>query len=545
MLERADYDSLVARFRWEIPARFNIAEACCGRFARSAPQRPAIVEAHADGRVETVTYAALAGRAGRLMNALAAHGVGRGDTLAVLLPQSADTIVAHLAAYALGAIALPLATAFGSDALAYRLADSGAKALVATAAGAARIDAIRHLAPALSFVIAVDGPAPGAVALADLAARASDRFAPAATAPDDPALLIYTSGTTGPPKGALHGHRVLLGHIPGVELQHEFLPRDGDLLWTPADWAWAGGLLNVVLPGLFLGVPVVAYATTKFDPERAFALMAETGVRNAFLPPTALRIMRSAPPPRLRPQLRTVGAAGEALGSETYEWGRETFGVPVNEFYGQTECNAVIASCAGIGVSRAGATGKPVPGHDVVLVDAEGRPVGRGTPGEIAVRRPDPVMFLGYLHQPEATAGKFLGDLMLTGDAAVMDADGYIHFIGRTDDLITSAGYRIGPGEVEDCLVGHPAVHLAAVVGKPDPVRTEIVCAYVALAPGYAASDALAAEIVAHVRARLSQHEYPREVHFVDDVPLTTTGKVIRRHFRAAAAGGPPCDDGR
>jgi acetyl-CoA synthetase len=260
-------------------------------------------------------------------------------------------------------------------------------------------------------------------------------------------------------------------------------------------------------------------------------------VRNAFIPPTALRMLKSVPEigRRFRLDLRTVGSGGEALGRETYDWARAELGVTVNEFYGQTECNLVLSSCAAIGVSRAGAIGKAVPGHRVAIIDGEGRRVGPGLVGQIAVARPDPVMFLEYWQSPEATAKKFIGDWMTTGDQGIEDEDGYVQFFGRDDDVITSAGFRIGPSEIEDCLTGHPAVALAAAVGKPDLLRTEIVKAYVVLKEGYSGSPELAAEIGRWVRERLSAHEYPREVEFVDSMPLTTTGKVIRRIFRDRA----------
>jgi acetyl-CoA synthetase len=266
--------------------------------------------------------------------------------------------------------------------------------------------------------------------------------------------------------------------------------------------------------------------------------MAEMRVRNAFIPPTALRMMKavSGIRGRFRLDLRTIASAGEALGRETFDWARAELGLTINELYGQTECNLVLGSCAALGVSRAGAIGLPVPGHEVALIDADGRPVPVGETGQIAVRRPDPVMFLGYWENPEATAKKFVGDWMITGDQGIADVDGYVHFFGRDDDVITSSGYRIGPGEIEDCLTGHPAVALAAAVGKPDPLRTEIVKAYVVLNDGVSPSDALGAEISLWVREKLSAHEYPREVEFVDSMPLTTTGKVIRRIFRDRAA---------
>jgi len=358
-----------------------------------------------------------------------------------------------------------------------------------------------------------------------------------ATRADDPALMIYTSGTTGAPKGALHGHRVVLGHVPGVQFAHEFLPRPDDLAWTPADWAWAGGLLNILLPCLTLGVPVMAARFEHFDPEFTWDLIARHRVRNAFVPPTAMKLLRTAGSPRGRHaiDLRTIASAGEALGRETYEWAKAELGMTINEFYGQTECNLVLGSCAAIGVTRSGAIGKATPGHRVAVIDEDGRPVGPGDTGQIAVGRPDPVMFLGYWNQPEATAAKFLGDWMITGDQGLVDEDGYVFFVGRDDDLITSSGYRIGPAEIEDCLAGHPAVALAAVVGKPDRLRTEIVKAHVKLVPGQVASEDLAADIRAYVRHRLSAHEYPREIEFVTEIPLTTSGKVIRRFFRERA----------
>ena len=347
-------------------------------------------------------------------------------------------------------------------------------------------------------------------------------------------MMIYTSGTTGPPKGALHAHRVLLGHLPGVQLPHDFFPQPGDLFWTPADWAWAGGLLNVLLPSLRFGVAVVARRFDRFDPEAAFDLMSRLKVRNAFIPPTALRMLRTVEHPAARYDLnlRTLASGGEALGAETYAWGRETLGLTINEFYGQTECNLVLCSCAAIGVSRAGAIGKPTPGHRVAIIRPDGSPCEIGELGQIAVARPDPVMFLEYWGRPAATREKFIGDWMTTGDQGYVDHDGYVFFVGRDDDVITSSGFRIGPTEIEDCLLRHPAVAVAAVVGKKDALRTEIVKAFIVPREGVISSPELIADIQSFVRTRLSAHEYPREVEFVAELPLTTTGKVIRRLLR-------------
>mgnify|MGYP000117523626 FL=1 len=538
MLQPAsDYDTLKSRFTWSLPSRYNVAGAVSDRWAAEAPERLAIRQVLGDGEVRDWSHLALNRAANRFANALLAKGIARGDRVALLLPQVPETAIAHLAAYKIGAVAVPLAALFGLDALSYRLADSGAKALVTDSSGLAKLAEIRGKLPDLDLVVSVDGPESSVHAFEDLQSAASDRFDTAATTPDDPALMIYTSGTTGQPKGVLHGHRVLLGHMPGIELSQNFLGQEGDLLWTPADWAWAGGLLNALFPSLALGVPVVCHASRKFDPEFAFRLMERQGIRNAFIPPTALKMLRAVdnPAKTFALSLRSVGSAGEALGRETYDWFTAEFGFPVNEFYGQTECNAVLGSASALGVSRSGAIGKATPGHEVAIIDDAGNPLPVETLGQIAIRRPDPVMFLEYWNKPEATREKFIGDWMVTGDQGLMDEDGYVHFIGRDDDIITSASYRIGPGEIEDCLLKHPAISLAAAIGKPDPLRTEIVKAYVVLKDGEVAGSGLEENIRGFVRKRLSAHEYPREIAFVDALPMTTTGKIIRRKLRDLA----------
>lgn len=532
-----DYAALRAAFRWHIPERYNIAVDVCDRWAALEPQRPAIIEVSRDWQVHPVSFGWLREQSNRLADALGKRGVRRGERLAILLPQGRHVLTAHLAAYKLGAIAVPLAALFGVDALAYRLADSGAKAIVTDDAGLAKLRQIPELPAGLELVVSIDGADGGIIGWDTLVEEGSADFVPAETGPDDPALMIYTSGTTGNPKGALHGHRVLPGHLPGVQMPHEFMPQPGDRAWTPADWAWAGGLLNMLLPALHFGVAVVARPVTRFEPDEAYRLMQDLAIRNAFVPPTALRMLRGAGSPRdrFRLNLRTVAAAGEALGAETLEWGREALGLTINEAYGQTECNLVLASCAGIGISRPGCIGKAVPGHEVAIIRPDGSVCEPGEEGQIAVRRPDPVMFLGYWNNPAATAAKFVGDWMITGDEGVQDEDGYVRFIGRDDDIITSSGYRIGPGEIEDCLLKHPEVALAAVVGKPDALRTEIVKAFVVPRDGGPGSPELAAELQAFVKARLSAHEYPREIAFREELPMTTTGKIIRRQLRAEA----------
>lgn len=556
MLPSADtYPALREAFAWAVPELYNIGVDVCDKWAEREPERIALihVEPLADGgeRVTEYDYATLRAQSNRLANLLRALGVARGDRVAILLPQSPETALGHIATHKLGAISIPLFTLFGEEALAYRLGNAGARVVITNAEGAAKVAALRAQLPELQAVLSVDGSAgqgpsadAGVLDLHAEMARCAEAFEPVPTRADDPAIIIYTSGTTGQPKGALHAHRVLLGHLPGVEVSHDLFPQPGDRIWTPADWAWIGGLLDVLLPALHHGVPVVARRFEKFTGEAAFALIERHGVRNAFIPPTALKMMRAVAEPARRWKLamRSIASGGESLGVELLDWGRRTFGLTINEFYGQTECNMIVSSCAALAPPRPGAMGWAVPGHTLAIVDDAGTPLPDGEHGNIAVLRPDPVMFLGYWNNPAATTAKFAGDWLLTGDVGVRDDEGRFSFVGRNDDVITSSGYRIGPGEIEDCLIGHPQVQLAAVVGKPDPQRTEIVKAYVVLKPDARPSPELASEIQQWVRTRLAAHEYPREVAFVDSLPMTTTGKIIRRELRQRAAEELACD---
>ncbi|HKS89787.1 MAG TPA: acyl-CoA synthetase [Stellaceae bacterium] len=531
MLRRgASYDEVYAGFRWEVPARFNIGAACVDRHATGAGRLALVYEAP-DGSVARFTFDDLKKLSNCCANALAGLGIRPRDRVGVLLPQRPETAIAHLAIYKLGAVAVPLFVQFGPDALEHRLADSGARALVTDAENLARLPTGL---PDLKTILIVEGDSGGHPMFWPTLERAGDEFAPFDTAADDAALIIYTSGTTGKPKGALHAHRVLLGHLPGVELPHEFFPQPGDFYWTPADWAWIGGLLDVLLPSLYHGVPVLAHRARKFDPEEAFALIGRHGVRNAFLPPTALKMMRPVADPRARfgIALRSVASGGEALGDDILDWSRAALGLTVNEFYGQTEANLLVGNCASLYPVRPGSMGRPIPGHRVAVVSAAGEPVVAGETGIIAVKRPDPVMFLGYWNNPEATQAKFAGDWCLTGDVATQDEEGYIRYKGREDDLISSGGYRIGPTDIEDCLMKHWAVLLAAAVGRPDAVRGEIVRAFVVPKPGIAPSPELAEEIRGFVGERLAWYQAPREIVFADELPLTATGKIIRRELR-------------
>ena len=521
-------------FRWAIPDSFNIAAACVSVHAAERPDSPAVIDVTGPRAIIT-TFAGLEGTSAALAAGLAEAGIMRGDRIAVMLPQCAEAVAVHMAAYRMGAIVVPMATQFGRQAIAHRLRVSGARVFIAFPEAIDRAIA-SGIDTAGCRLVAALGEHPEAMPLdAVMSSRASTR-PDARTGPDDPAMMLFTSGTTGQPKGALHAHRVLPGHLPGIAMaQHVFgAPDNRARFWTPSDWAWAGGLLNALLPALYWGMPVIAARAPRFDADWALSVMARGQVTNVFMPATALRLLNAHLAGRKAAglPLRVIGTAGEALGRETLEATAAAFGVPVNEFYGQTECNAMIANCEALGVGKPGSMGVEVPGHRVAVLDADGAPLADGQPGQVAVRAPDPVMFLGYWNDPEATAARFRGDWLLTGDQAVRDADGHFRFIGRNDDIITSSGYRIGPVEIEDCLAAHPAVEIAAVVGKPDPVRTEIIAAFVKLKPGSLADDALKAEIAGHVRLHLSAHQYPREITFVDDIPLTESGKVIRRSFR-------------
>jgi len=506
------FDRLRDGFRWDLPEDLNMAVQVCDGWAATQPDRLALIDLTGERR--EVSYGDLWRLSRRVEVALRERGIVRGDRVGVLLGQTPLTAAAHVAAWRMGAISVPLFKLFRRDALESRLGDSGARVVVTDDEGCGMLTG-------MGCATIVEGELPDSTRGGQVAQ----------TGPEDPAVVIYTSGTTGAPKGALHGHRVLTGHLPGVELSHDLLGQEGDCLWTPADWAWIGGLFDVLMPGLALGVPVVAARMPKFDVAECTRIVREGSVRNVFFPPTALRMLKAADAGL--PGLRSVASGGEPLGAEMLDWGRRALGVTINEFYGQTECNMVATSCGALFPVRPGSIGRPVPGHEVAVIDGAGRVTGEE--GDVAVRSGSASMLLEYWRKPKETAAKFRGDWMLTGDRGVMK-DGYLRFVGREDDVITSAGYRIGPAEIEDCLLKHAAVATCGVVGKPDALRTEIVKAFIVLRDGVAPSDTLADELMGHVGARLATYSRPREVAFVDALPMTVTGKVIRKELKARAA---------
>lgn len=527
------YEEVYNKLRWDVPERYNIARMVCDRHDQG---KLAMVFDDDRGGVTRWSFGDIRKQSSKLANALMALGVRRGDRVGVLMSQCPELAISHVAAYRMGAIGVPLFALFGEEAIAFRMGNAGAAAIVLDIAHLPKLEAARSQLPDLKTVIVVGAGKHGSwfKDYATLLAEASDSLDPVDTAAEDPAFLIYTSGTTGQPKGALHAHRALIGHIPAVQHWLDRYPQGDELYWTPADWAWIAGLYDVLFPAWYLGKPVLAQRAPKFDGEKAFDLIARHNVGVAFIPPTALKIMRQVqnPTERWKYKVRAVATGGEAMGAELMQWGRDTFGVTLSEGYGQTECNLMTTNCPSLYTARPGSCGRASPGRVVAIVDNDGNLLPPGTEGNIAARRPDPVIMKEYWRNPDATKKKFAGDWLLTGDVGHMDPEGYVWFKSRDDDVITSGGYRIGPGEIEECLIKHPAVGLAAAVGIPDPVRTEIVKAFVQLKPGVAPTEELKKEIQSFIKTRLAAHEYPREVEFVQEFPLTTTGKIMRRELK-------------
>jgi acetyl-CoA synthetase len=533
------YQELHDRFRWNVPARYNIAQACCGRWAQDR-SRFALNWEDESGATAAYSFWDIQQQANRLSNALGALGVKRGDRVALLLPQRPESAIAYMAIFQMGAVALPLSHLFGPDALEYRMEHAGASVAIVEPTTIANLWQVRGKLSQLRHVIGVGGAREAGVhAWETLLAKSSTQFSLVDTAADDPAVVIYTSGTTGAPKGAYEAHRLLIGNLSGFLHSHDFFPQPGDMFWSPADWAWAGGLFDALLPSWAFGIPILGYRG-KFDAEKAYTLLEKYGVRNSFLFPTALKLMMKAvPEPRKKYhlKLRSIMSAGESVGVTVIEWAKEQLGVTINEMFGQTEINYVVGNCQAAWPVKPGSVGRPYPGHRVAVIDEQGRERPRGELGEIAVHRhcngeADPVFFLEYWKNAQATKDKFVGDWGLTGDQGKMDEDGYLWYQGRSDDVIKSSGYRIGPAEIESCLVKHPAVANAAVIGKPDATRGAIVKAFIVLQPGQVPSQALEDEIRQHVRGRLAPYEYPKEIEFIDALPMTTTGKVQRKELR-------------
>ena len=532
---KSSWNEMSKSFRWSIPFQFNIAEAVCDRHARD-PEKIAMIHETESGDIQNWTFRQIQLSANRLANALEGLGIQSGDRIGIVLPQCPETGIAHMGIYKMGAVALPLANLFGPEALKYRLQDSGAKVVITDGENRGKLDEIRNDLPDLQFLIQLDeNLEQDEFNWKNLLESSSDDYSTRQLSSDHPCWIIYTSGTTGNPKGALHAHRALLGHLPGYELSHDFAPQPSDLAWTPADWAWIGGLANILLCSWYHGIPVLGFRFRRFDPEKALDLIEKHCVRNTFLPPTALKFMRQLPKlsSRTTPSMRSIMSAGEPLGAEMLKWGEEVLNIKINEMYGQTEVNYFIGNCQILSPAKPGSMGRAYPGHRAGVINQEGELVETGKTGEIAFYAPgDPIVFLNYWNNPKGTQEKYAGDWIRSGDEGMVDEDGNFWFSGRTDDVITSSGYRIGPAEIENQLLKHPSVALAAVVGYPDEMRGHVVKAFIRLNPDFAASEPLKEEISGFVKSRLAAHEYPRLIEFLEEFPMTTTGKVMRRLLR-------------
>jgi acetyl-CoA synthetase len=543
------------QWRWSIPRRFNVAQTCVTRWGddKSTSSRIALIIRAIDRKSSFVTYSDLRDGSAKLSGILRSRCFVAGDRIAVCMPQRAETAISLLAILKTGGVAVPLTILFGSDALEYRLKNAECKAVICDGSSIANILAVRANVPTLRDIVVCDAESiadlpDDVLSFDELMAKATPDFDCADTLADDPAFIIYTSGTTGPPKGALIPHRVMLGNMSGFLYSHNLRPDPSKPLedvepfvfWSPADWAWTGGLWDALLPTLFLGQTIVA-APGRFDPIRAFELMEEHSVTSTFLFPTAFKMMMKAVPnPREKYdlQLRSIMSAGESVGETVFNWTRDALGVTTNEMFGQTELNYIVGNSHTLWPAKPGSMGRGYPGHRVAIIDDAGKPLPAGETGDVAVNRfdihgdPDPVFFLGYLNNDAATTAKYSGDWCRTGDMARIDEDGYLWYEGRSDDVIKSAGYRIGPAEVESCLIQHPAVGMAAVIGKTDAERGAIVKAFIVLAANFIPSKALEEELAQHVRGKLAPYEYPKEFEFVNELPMTTTGKIQRKVLR-------------
>lgn len=535
----ATYDSLYQSFQVDLPERYNMAADTILRHANGPmAAATALIYEEADGTVTRLDYQQLANASARVAALFRAQGIGKGDVIGCYLGQGVQAALTYLAGFRLGAIIAPLSQLYGPETVVHALRDSNAQLLVTDSDLWSRIVARRDDFPDLKTIL-VSGSASDDT-LPFCAWTDTEPYFPCAdTQSNDPALLLYTSGSTGLPKGILHAHRILRGYLASVSLFYEMQMSDPEqVLWTPSDWSWVAGIFNVMMTGWFFGHAVVA-SRARFDEREAFALMERLGVTHCFLTPTALKRMAAIAAPRdtwPKLALRAIGTGGEPLPGAVLDWADQALDVPINEFYGLTEVNHLIGNCRSLYPIKPGSMGRPYPGHVIEVIDEEGNPLPDGEDGEIAARNDDPTLFLGYWNQPDRTAAMEVGQWIRSGDFGYRDEDGYFWYRGRNDDLIKSAGYRIGPAEIEDALVRHDAVAEAAVIGSPDPDRGQIVKAFVRLVTGHDGDPALVAALQEHVKKALAFYKYPREIEFVTEFKQTSTGKIDRKYLRILEA---------
>lgn len=519
------------------PGALGLAEACCDRWADGSG-RIAIIRPRPDAATEAISFDALHATSCRIAQVLRAQGITRGDRVAILLPQGPEAVIGLLAAWRLGAIAVPLARMLDGPALAFRLGHSGAAALVTDEAGLVATQALRAGLPALRLLLGTEGAAGhvagGALSFWAEAGRAPGGAPGTAIDPAEPALIVYTVGGPGPARGVLHAHRALAGHLPGVAAQHGGFPRPGDRVWTPMDWAWRSALFDAVLPALCRGVPVLAAPMPRFDAARALDLMVRHGVRNAVLPAAALRALHDAAAKGAAvPRLRSIATSGAPPDAGLSDRVAERFGARPRHGHGAAECNLVLLGGAGMA-----AAGHPVPGQQVAIVDAGGAPVPAGQAGMLAVRRGHPAGLLGYWNEGAGVAGSWLP----TGDRATRLPDGAILLDAASAG---ASGDGMGPEDVEHCLRRHPAVALAAVVGPADAPAgaddlaaedaTAIIVPHRDATPG----PALAEELRDFMRRGMAGHRYPRRVAFAKALPRAPEGRFALGS--AVGLGGQRC----
>jgi acyl-coenzyme A synthetase/AMP-(fatty) acid ligase len=534
-----DYEQTRRTFRLEVPERFNYGRDVLDARAAASPGALALLAAGPDGAVtDRYSYADLARASNRAANALAAHGVGKGDRVFVMLPRVPAWHVALLGCIKLGAVPMPGTPLLTSRDIAYRVEAAEAVAAITDAEGAAKIDAVRDACAGLKTTICAGGGRPDGRWLdwEELVERGSDAAPDAEpTRSSDPMVLYFTSGTTGYPKMVLHTQASYgIGHEITARFWMDLRP--GDLHWTLSDTGWAKAAWGLLFGQLRLGAAVFLWDQRgKPDFDRTLSMIAEHRVSTFCGPPTVFRAVVLGDLRRFDwTSLRHVVSAGEPLNPEVMRAWRDATGLQIHDGYGQTETVNLVANYRCLAV-REGSMGKPTPGFDVRVVDDAGNALGPGETGHIGVRvAPErPVgLFREYWRDPQATANSVIGEFYDTGDLAWTDDDGYLWFVGRADDVITSSAYRIGPFEVESALVEHRAVAEAAVVGKPHPLRGEIVKAFVALKPGYEPSDELARELQDHVKRLTAPYKYPREIEFLPELPKTVSGKIRRVELR-------------
>jgi acetyl-CoA synthetase/medium-chain acyl-CoA synthetase len=524
-----DYETTYAQFEWETPERFNFGRDVVDKWAEE--DRPAMVWLGANGEERRLTFGDFSRLSNKFANVARKLGVERGDRVIVLMGKVPEWHVILTALLKLGAIAIPSAAQLRANDLKFRAEHSGAVAIISGPEGIEEADAMRKEVPDLQhFVVLGSEGHEGWESYEKLMDEASEDFAAEDTASDEGAFILYTSGTTKHPKGALHTHGYT--HAKRMQARYWLDLQEDDLLWCTAATGWAKNIWNVFLGPWSLGMEIFVHEGA-FDAAERLELIRRYGITILCQAPTEYRVLANAPELEDADlsSIRHATSAGEPLNAPVMERWQELHGIEIYDGYGQTENTLLVGNFPGLEV-RPGSMGKPSPGCDVRIIDEDGNELPPGELGDIALWGDNPALMKEYWEQPDETEAVFRNGYYLTGDRASRDEDGYIWFEGRSDDVILSAGYRIGPFEVEDTLMEHPAVAESAVVAKPDEERGNIVKAFVVLTADYEPSEELVKELQEHSKSITAPYKYPREIEFVDDLPKTTSGKIRRVELR-------------